>query len=232
MGRHVAVFHFGHLECLQSSAIGTAQPFRIVERHVCRSPFGLKGLEQRSGRHAGTAISTVQRPTGQPLAHFLFPSGMDIKRIPPVCADRHAGVRHRRHQPALAVAEPRPAGTVQAGKLHVIKRQLLLPVLPPAVCQQAEQPFVSFQVVGIRLPLVPDTSPQRKLPERSNACLVKVTGLIGMALFLVGRPDDVLGPPAPYPVLHEIVLPSYSQHAPSSKVISRTGAVSLDSSLF
>ena len=52
---------------------------------------------------------------GEAFPYLPFVARVDIQGVAMVAADRHAAVGDRLEHPALAVPEPRPAGTVDAG---------------------------------------------------------------------------------------------------------------------
>ena len=152
-------------------------------------------------------IRLVQCPACQAFAHFLLAGRMHIERVASVGTYGHAGVRYLIHQAALAIAEPWPRRTIQAGELHVIERQLLVvPILAPTLHQELEELFVRILVVGIRFALIPDGTLDRILLQRKDARLIQIARLIRMALELVRRFLHVQGRTTTHPVLDEVIL--------------------------
>ena len=146
--------------------------FPVIECDIGCAVFEFYRAVERAGRQAVVPIRLVERPMSEAFPYFTFVAWVDIQGIAVIAADRHAAVGDRPEHPALAVSEPGPAGTVDAGKLHIIKRQFFRPVLPPVFCQKMKQPLMCFHIVSIRFSLIPDDTPYRELFERPDTRLV------------------------------------------------------------
>ena len=206
LGREEEILLFCHFEGAQGFTIRTVEAFGIVERYVGRPVTNFHRLEKWPGRHTGMSIGAIQRPSGQSLSHLLLVPRMHVERVSPIRADRHTAVCHLTHQAPLAVSEPGPAGTVQAGELHIVEGKLLLPLRAPTFGQQFEQLFVCLDVVGVRFALIPEEACDREALQRSDARFEEVAGLVGVALLLVFGAGDILGAPFACPVHHEVIL--------------------------
>ena len=118
----------------------------------------------------------------QPLSNGLLHAEMYVERVATVVADHHLR-EIAVCQSALTITEGRPRRTVQTRELNIMEREApATEILSPAVAKQAEEPFVEFDVMCIRLALIPRHTFYMIMVEGQDASFEHVAGLIGMAL--------------------------------------------------
>ena len=106
---------FGNLESAQFVAVRTVHAFPVIECDIGCVVFERHRAVERTGRKDFVSVRLVERPVSEAFPYLPFVAWVDIQRVAVIAADCHAAVGDRLEHPALAVPEPRPAGTVDAG---------------------------------------------------------------------------------------------------------------------
>ena len=121
---------------------------------------------RRPGRHV-LPVNIMLRQKRQPLADGAFLLGMDIPFHSRIRDDRHRGAAHIVRRPLLGRPDLRPAGpgtrqpAAERRQLDKQEGQFLLPQGPPAADQLRENPVIQLCLRVVRLPLVPQDTPDR-----------------------------------------------------------------------
>ena len=106
---------FGYLESTQFVAVGTVHAFSVIECDIGSAVLEYHRSVEWTGRKDLVPVCLVECPVSEAFPYLPFVARVDIQGVAMVAADRHAAVGDRLEHPALAVPEPRPAGTIDAG---------------------------------------------------------------------------------------------------------------------
>ena len=175
-----------HLEADDMVAGGCMQTFvsivDAVEGHAHATLVQVGSEHSRRLASLFVAVGVEEGCACQAFANGLLQAIVHVERVAAVVADHHL-----REivvcQSALTITEGRPRRTVQARELNIMEREITVSeILSPAIAQQAEEPFVEFYVMRIRLALVPRHTFYMIMVEGQDASFEHVAGLIGMAL--------------------------------------------------